>query len=183
MHASGRLRRSANCVFLLGQERPEIQGAAHAKGAEHGYPDPRSAVLTTALYRKLQMSFFLQIVISGIVGFGLLALWYFFVEFPGVFFLKTRWRLRKLRRELEPVARAVGATTSTGWHSDRKLLLYFFAFPNVQGPMDNEKWWMTLEIDPAGIGNIYLPSFSPPQPRPTELEVLYLAAKRLSTAS
>lgn len=128
------------------------------------------------------MSFFIEIVVSGMVGFGVLALWYFFVEFPGVFFLKTRLRLRKLRRELEPVARAVGATTSTGWHSDRKLLLYFFEFPNVQCPMDNTKWWMTLEIDPAGIGNIYLPSFSPPQPHPSELEVLYVAAKRLSTA-
>lgn len=129
------------------------------------------------------MPFFFQIVVGSIVGFSILALWYFFVEFPGVFFLKTRLRLRKLRRELEPVARAVGATTSTEWHGDRNLLLYFFEFPNVRGPMDNTKWWMTLEVDPAGIGNINVPSFSPPQPRPSELEVLYVAAKRLRRAS
>lgn len=61
------------------------------------------------------MFFFFEILVSGIVGFSILALWYFFFEFPGLFFLKTHLRLRKLKRELEPVARAVGATTSTEW--------------------------------------------------------------------
>jgi hypothetical protein len=114
-----------------------------------------------------------EYVASAVVGFSILALALFFTAFPGVRFIQAHLYLRKLRRELEPVARAVGATTKTEWNTEKGQIMYFFVFPSRE--------WMTLEVAPTGF-NIYVPSFSPPQPHPPGYDVLFGAAERMRIA-
>ena len=115
----------------------------------------------------------LEYIASGMVGFSILTIALFFTAFPGVRFIQVHLYLRRLRRELEPVARAAGATTKTEWSTEKGQVMYFFVFAT--------KDWMTLDVAPSGF-NIYTPSFNPLRPRSPEYDVLFSAAERLRIA-
>lgn len=114
-----------------------------------------------------QMSSLYEYIAIALIGLVVLAALLFFTAFPGHRFIRVHAYLRSLRKELEPVARAVGASTKTEWAADKEQVMYFFEFPN-------EKWtislpgakdhvvnaWLTLEVGERGF-NLYIPSFSP----------------------
>lgn len=128
-------------------------------------------------------------IVSTLAGASLLTILLFFTAFPGVRYIRVQAYLRKLRKELEPVARAVGATTKTEWFTDKGQVMYFFEFPN-------EKWvingltsqshsvnaWLTLEVGDGGF-NIYVPSFSPPKAHTQDYQALIQAVERLRAVS
>jgi len=131
----------------------------------------------------------LEYIVSSVVGLGILAIGLFFTAFPGARFLRVHAYLRKLRKELEPVARAVGATTKTEWSTEKGKVMYFFVFPKEEWIMDGPggkpisvKPWITLEVSTDGF-NIYVPSFSPPREHTQDYEALVRAVRRLWNAS
>jgi hypothetical protein len=134
------------------------------------------------------MSTLLEYVVSALVGIPLLAIGLFFTAFPGVRFVKVHIYLRSVRKELEPVARALGATTRTEWVTQKGQVMYFFVFPNEEwithdqsGKQLSVNPWITLEVSPEGF-NIYEPSFSPPMQYSPDFQSLIRAVRRYRDA-
>jgi hypothetical protein len=80
-----------------------------------------------------------ELVASTAVGLALLSGVLFFTAFPGVRYLRVHLYLRRLRKELEPIARAVGARTKTEWVTDKGQVMYFFEFPREKWTIDNPR--------------------------------------------
>jgi hypothetical protein len=126
-----------------------------------------------------------EFVLSAIIGVALLAAGLFFTAFPGRRYIRVQRYLRRLKRELEPVARAVGARTKTEWVTEKGQVMYFFEFPAEKWDIDNPKGtaisvnaWLTLEVDDTGY-NIYVPSFTPPRSLSPDYQTLVNAVTRL----
>lgn len=122
----------------------------------------------------------LEYLLGMVVGLPVVGALLFFTAFPGAQFIRVHAHMRALRKELEPVARAVGAITSTRWVTEREQVMYYFSFPN-------EKWaiggltvdaWLTLEVSADGF-NVYVPSFSPPKQYSDDYQALERAVHRL----
>lgn len=137
----------------------------------------------------MHMSSLLEYVVGTIVGLLILGAGLFFAAFPGWRFLQVRAQLRKLRSELEPVARAVGAKTKTEWVTEKGQVMYFFELQNEEWSINNGtgqplavKPWITLEVSPCGF-NVYVPSFSPSREHSPDFEALVRAVHRLKSAN
>lgn len=135
------------------------------------------------------MDSFLEYVVSAIVGVAILGSGLFFTAFPGGRFLQVRAQMRKLRAELEPVARAVGAKTKTEWVTEKGQVMYFVELQNEEWLINNGteqpsavKPWITLEVSPSGF-NVYVPTFSPPREHSPDFEALVRAVHRLRSAN
>lgn len=133
------------------------------------------------------MSSILEVVVSALLGMVLLAVGLFFTAFPGLRYIRVQMNLRRLKKELEPVARAFGARTKTEWVSDKGQVMYFFEFPNekwaIHSPRGDDlsvSAWLALEVDENGY-NIYVPSFSPPKNHPPDYQALVTAITRLQS--
>ena len=127
----------------------------------------------------------IEIAASTVAGLILLAGVLFFTAFPGVRFLRVHAYLRGLKKELEPIARAVGARTKTEWVTDKGQVMYFFEFPEEKWTINNPRGadltvnaWLTLEVGEDGY-NVYVPSFSPPKTYSNDYQALIRAVDRL----
>ncbi len=130
------------------------------------------------------MSTVLEYALSAVIGVALLGAGLFFTAFPGWQYLKVNLYLRRLKAELEPVARAVGATTKTEWVTDKRQVMYFFELPeekwlisNGSGQSKAVSAWLTLEVGASGY-NLYVPSFTPSKDLSSDYQALVAAIKR-----
>ena len=135
------------------------------------------------------MSTVLEYTLSAIVGFALLAVGLFFTAFPGLQYIQVHRYLKRLKAELEPVARAVGAKTKTEWVTDKQQVMYFFEFPTEKWVINNPRGadhtvsaWLTLEVGAGGY-NVYVPSFSPPINLSPDYQALVTAVNRHQTSA
>ncbi len=126
----------------------------------------------------------LEYILSTIIGFALLVVGLFFTAFPGVQYIQVHRYMKRLKAELEPVARAVGAKTKTEWVTDKRQVMYFFEFPTEKWVINNPRGadrtvnaWLTLEVGAGGY-NIYVPSFTPPITLSPDYQALVTAVKR-----
>jgi hypothetical protein len=129
-------------------------------------------------------SFAIDILLFMIAIF-LLAISLFFTAFPGREFIQAKFAIRKLRVELEPVARALDAKTKIEWDSNKRAMLYFFEFPNEPlvdighlGEPHPIPQWITLIVSNRGL-NIYTPSFSPPAPASEKINILLKTLQKM----
>ena len=126
----------------------------------------------------------LEYAVSAIVGLPLVAVGLFFTAFPGVQYIQVHRYLKRLKAELEPVARAVGAKTKTEWVTDKRQVMYFFEFPTeklvINNPRGDDRTvnaWLTLEVGAGGY-NVYIPSFTPPMNLSPDYRALVMAITR-----
>lgn len=131
------------------------------------------------------MDAILEYTLSAFLGLALLTTGLFFTAFPGLRYIRVHRYLRRLKRELEPVARAVGARTKTEWVTDKGQVMYFFEFPTEKWDINNRTGnalsvsaWLTLEVNESGY-NIYVPSFTPPRTLSPDYQALVNAVTRL----
>lgn len=131
------------------------------------------------------MSSIFEGVVIVLLGVVLLALGLFFSAFPGLRYIRVQMNMRRLKKELEPVARAFGARTKTEWIADKGQAMYFFEFPNEKWVIHNPRGddlsvsaWLALEVDENGY-NVYIPSFTPPKTHPPDYKALVAAVTRL----
>lgn len=123
-------------------------------------------------------------VVGALLGLAVMSAGVFFTGMPGMQILKSYRYLRRLKAELEPVARAVGATTSTGCDTRTGTRMYYFTFPNEKWAVEGKEVaaWLTLMVSADGF-NLYVPSFSPPIERSADYEALVRAIQRLQKQS
>jgi hypothetical protein len=131
----------------------------------------------------------LEYTLGAIVGFALLAVGLFITAFPGVQYIQVHRYLKRLKAELEPIARAVGAKTKTEWVTDKRRVMYIFEFPmekwvinNPRGADHTVNAWLTLEVGP-GSYNVYVPSFTPPINLSPDYQALVTAVSRLQAST
>lgn len=122
-------------------------------------------------------------VAGGALVIAIVSLGIFFTGMPGMRILKSYLLLRRIKAELEPVARAVGATTSTLCDPSRGCYMYYFSFPQEKWSFDNctTDAWITLLLSPEGF-NVHVPSFSPPIEYSDDFKALVCAVRRLKAA-